>query len=184
MLGLPNAGKSTFLSTTSKAKPKIADYPFTTLTPKLGVVSAANIVMILADIPGLIKDAHKGKGAGIKFLGHIERCKVLIHLLDATSLELEADYKTVLDELYKYNNKLVNKPRITVLNKTDAIQKEVLKHQLEIIKKYESQVYAISAVNGLGVNEVLQEASRQIKLEVSESTEHIQTEKQWHPTDH
>lgn len=184
MLGLPNAGKSTFLSTTSKAKPKIADYPFTTLTPKLGVVSAANIVMILADIPGLIKDAHKGKGAGMKFLGHIERCKVLIHLLDATSLELESDYKTVLDELYKYDTKLVHKPRITVLNKTDAIQKEVLKHQLEIIKKHERQVYAISAVNGLGINEVLQEASRQIKLEASESDEYVETEKQWHPTDH
>ena len=184
MLGLPNAGKSTFLSTTSKAKPKIADYPFTTLTPKLGVVSAANIVMILADIPGLIKDAHKGKGAGMKFLGHIERCKVLIHLLDATSLELEADYKTVLDELYKYDTKLIHKPRITVLNKTDAIQKEVLKHQLEIIKKHERQVYAISAVNGLGTNEVLQEASRQIKLEASESDEYVETEKKWHPTDH
>ena len=184
MLGLPNAGKSTFLSSTSKAKPKIADYPFTTLTPKLGVVSAANIVMILADIPGLIKGAHKGKGAGIKFLGHIERCKALIHLLDATSIELEADYKTVLDELYKYDAKLVNKPRITVLNKIDAIKKEDLQRQLKILNKYERRVYAISAVTGLGIKQVLKEASRQIKLEASESNEHIETEKLWHPTDH
>ena len=104
--------------------------------------------------------------------------------MDATSVELEADYKTVLDELYKYDVKLVNKPRITVLNKIDAIQKEVLQRKLKILNKYESQVYAISAVTCLGINQVLQEASRQIKLEASESDKHIETEKLWHPTDH
>ena len=184
MLGLPNAGKSTFLSVTSKAKPKIADYPFTTLKPKLGVVSAANIVMVLADIPGLIKGAHEGKGAGIKFLGHIERCKVLIHLLDATSLEVDTDYKIVLNELYKYDSTLLNKPRITVLNKIDALQKKVLKEKLKIIQKYENQVYAISAVKGIGLDEVLLEASRQITSEASESDDHFKIKKPWNPTDH
>ena len=184
MLGLPNAGKSTFLSVTTKAKPKIANYPFTTLTPKLGVVSVKNTDIVVADIPGLIKGAHKGKGVGIRFLGHIERCKVLIHLLDATSNELSKDYHTVLTELKNYNEKLINRPRITVLNKIDALPKETVKDKLRSIKEFEPEVYPISALNKVGLNEVLLEASRQMNLDSKESNENSETEKQWHPIDH
>ena len=184
MLGLPNAGKSTFLSVTSKAKPKIADYPFTTLIPKLGVVSAHNSHMILADIPGLIKGAHEGKGAGIQFLGHIERCKVLIHLLDITSTELVSDYHIVLNELMRYDEKLYNKPRITVLNKIDALSKESIKDKLKLIQQYEKEVYLISAANRVGLNEVLVTASRQVTIAKAGTNEHKTSEMIWHPINH
>jgi len=182
-LGLPNAGKSTLLSVISQAKPKIADYPFTTLTPKLGVVSIFNSQLVFADIPGLIVGAHEGKGAGIRFLGHIERCKALIHLLDCTSTKLEEDYHTVLNELRQYDKKLLKKPRITVLNKIDAIPKEKIEKKKQLLKKYENKIYLISALNKLGLDEVLMESSRQIKLKESDSDEFSKTEKQWHPID-
>jgi GTP-binding protein len=124
LLGLPNAGKSTFLAATSNARPKIADYPFTTLHPNLGVVGVDNTEFVVADIPGLIEGAHDGRGLGHRFLGHVERCAVLLHLVDGTSETLVEDYHTIIGELEAYGGELANRPRITVLNKIDALDEE------------------------------------------------------------
>ena len=121
LLGLPNAGKSTFLAATSNARPKIADYPFTTLHPNLGVVGVDNTEFVVADIPGLIEGASEGRGLGDLFLGHVERCSVLLHLVDGTSETVAEDYKTIITELEKYGGALADKPRVTVLNKIDAL---------------------------------------------------------------
>ncbi|MEC8794720.1 MAG: GTPase ObgE, partial [Pseudomonadota bacterium] len=121
LLGLPNAGKSTFLAATSNARPKIADYPFTTLHPNLGVVGVDNVEFVIADIPGLIEGAHEGRGIGDRFLGHVERCAVLLHLVDGTSETVVEDYQTIIHELEAYGGDLAHKPRITVLNKIDAL---------------------------------------------------------------
>lgn len=124
LLGLPNAGKSTFLAATSNARPKIADYPFTTLHPNLGVVGVDNTEFVVADIPGLIEGAHDGRGLGHRFLGHVERCAVLLHLVDGTSETMVEDYHTIIAELEAYGGELANRPRITVLNKIDALDEE------------------------------------------------------------
>ncbi|MEM8753403.1 MAG: GTPase ObgE, partial [Pseudomonadota bacterium] len=124
LLGLPNAGKSTFLAATSNARPKIADYPFTTLHPQLGVVGVDGREFVLADIPGLIEGAHEGRGIGDRFLGHVERCAVLLHLVDGTSEDVVADWRTIVDELAAYQGGLADKPRITALNKIDALTEE------------------------------------------------------------
>ncbi|MBO6868894.1 MAG: GTPase ObgE, partial [Thalassococcus sp.] len=124
LLGLPNAGKSTFLAATSNARPKIADYPFTTLHPNLGVVGVDNTEFVVADIPGLIEGAHEGRGLGDLFLGHIERCAVLLHLVDGSSGTLIEDYQTIVDEIEAYGAGLADKPRITVLNKVDTLDEE------------------------------------------------------------
>ncbi|MEE9454693.1 MAG: GTPase ObgE [Paracoccaceae bacterium] len=121
LLGMPNAGKSTFLAATSNARPKIADYPFTTLHPNLGVVGIDNTEFVVADIPGLIAGAHEGTGLGDRFLGHVERCAVLLHLVDATADDPLGDYHTIIRELEMYGGDLANKPRITALNKIDAL---------------------------------------------------------------
>mgnify|MGYP001824115430 FL=1 len=121
LLGLPNAGKSTFLAATSNARPKIADYPFTTLHPNLGVVGVDEVEFVVADIPGLIEGAHEGRGIGDRFLGHVERCAVLLHLVDGTSDDVAMDWKTIIDELEAYGGELAEKPRITALNKVDAL---------------------------------------------------------------
>ena len=106
LLGLPNAGKSTFLAATSNARPKIADYPFTTLVPNLGVVGVDGTELVMADIPGLIAGAHEGKGIGDRFLGHVERCAVLLHLVDGTSETVIEDYRTIINELEMYGGDL------------------------------------------------------------------------------
>ena len=121
LVGLPNAGKSTFLAATSNARPKIADYPFTTLHPNLGVVGIDDGEFVLADIPGLIEGAHEGRGIGDRFLGHIERCAVLLHLIDATSDDVLGDARTIEGELSAYGHGLAEKPRIIALNKADAL---------------------------------------------------------------
>ncbi|WP_439142550.1 GTPase ObgE [Planktotalea sp.] len=121
LLGLPNAGKSTFLAATSNARPKIADYPFTTLHPNLGVVGVDGIEFVVADIPGLIEGAHEGIGLGVRFLGHVERCAVLLHLVDGTSETVAEDYNTIIGELEAYGGDLAFKNRVTVLNKVDAL---------------------------------------------------------------
>ncbi|MGB2409548.1 MAG: GTPase ObgE, partial [Paracoccaceae bacterium] len=124
LLGMPNAGKSTFLAATSNARPKIADYPFTTLHPNLGVVGIDNTEFVMADIPGLIDGAHQGRGLGDLFLGHVERCSVLLHLVDGTAGDFLTDYKTIINELTAYGGALAEKPRITALNKSDALDAE------------------------------------------------------------
>src|ERR1700761_4458214 len=128
--GLPHAGKPTFLAAVSAAKPKIADYPFTTLNPQLGVVSVDGREFVLADIPGLIEGAHEGTGLGDRFLGHIERCRVLLHLVDGTAGDAGEAYKTVRSELVAYGNELAEKPEIVALNKADAMSEEEIKLQL------------------------------------------------------
>src|SRR6202162_5932066 len=129
VVGLPNAGKSTFLAAVSAAKPKIADYPFTTLHPQLGVVSIDGREFVLADIPGLIAGAHEGAGLGDRFLGHVERCRVLLHLVDGTVEHAGRAYKTVRGELSAYGHGLAEKPEIVALNKADALTPEQMKTQ-------------------------------------------------------
>jgi len=155
IFGLPNAGKSTFLSINSNAKPKIADYPFTTLHPNLGVVAIDDKELVFADIPGLIEGAHSGKGLGTRFLGHVERCSALIHLIDATSENVAADYTIVLGELEKYGKMLTAKTIITVLSKIDALDRKVLNKQISKLGKLTDNVFAISAVSGEGMKDLL-----------------------------
>ena len=135
LVGLPNAGKSTFLATVSAAKPKIADYPFTTLHPGLGVVRVDEREFVLADIPGLIEGAHEGLGLGDRFLGHVERCRVLLHLVDAGCEHAGQAYKIVRGELEAYGHGLNEKPEIVALSKTDTVDAETLKAQTERIKR-------------------------------------------------
>ncbi len=156
LVGLPNAGKSTFLAATTSAKPKIADYPFTTLYPGLGVVRADEREFVLADIPGLIEGAHEGHGLGDRFLGHVERCRVLLHLVDATSEHSGKAYKTVRGELEAYGHGIEDKTEIVALSKIDAIDKETLKKQIDRLKRVTKQKpLLLSAVSGEGVPEAL-----------------------------
>ncbi len=156
MLGLPNAGKSTFLAATSNARPKIADYPFTTLHPNLGVVGVDNTEFVVADIPGLIEGAHEGRGIGDRFLGHVERCAVLLHLVDGTSEDVAEDYRTIIGELEAYGGHLAVRPRITALNKIDALDDEERAERLAILEKASGgRVYPMSGVSREGLVPVL-----------------------------
>ena len=156
IVGLPNAGKSTFLAAVSAAKPKIADYPFTTLHPQLGVVEVDGREFVLADIPGLIEGAHEGAGLGDRFLGHIERCRVLLHLVDGTSEHAGEAYKTVRDELAAYGQGLLDKPEIVALNKADAMTAEEINQQSTRLKRAAKRApLVVSAATGAGVPEVL-----------------------------
>ncbi|MGA8324153.1 MAG: GTPase ObgE [Xanthobacteraceae bacterium] len=156
IVGLPNAGKSTFLAAVSAAKPKIADYPFTTLHPQLGVVDVDGREFVLADIPGLIEGAHEGVGLGDRFLGHVERCRVLLHLVDGTEPDAGAAYKTVRAELMAYGHELTEKPEIIALNKADALSPDDVKQQVARLKRATKKTpLVISAVSGAGVNEAL-----------------------------
>ena len=152
IIGLPNAGKSSLLAALTKAKPKIANYQFTTLNPNLGVASYDNKELTLADIPGLIEGANEGVGLGYKFLKHIERCKNLLHLIDITETNLLKCYFQVRKELKKYSDKLINKKEIVVLNKTDLIDKEeILKITNELKKKIKTKIFIISTVKKEGL---------------------------------
>jgi GTPase len=156
LVGLPNAGKSTFLSVVSAAKPKIADYPFTTLHPQLGVVRVDEREFVLADLPGLIEGAHEGIGLGDRFLGHTERCRVLLHLVDGTSDDAGRDYKTVRAELEAYGNGLADKPEIVALSKADAMTPEEIKTQSAKLKRAcKKTPLVISSASGQGIQEVL-----------------------------
>ena len=135
LIGLPNAGKSTFLAAVSAAKPKIADYPFTTLHPQLGVVEVDGREFVLADLPGLIAGAHEGTGLGDRFLGHTERCRVLLHLVDGTGEDAGTAYKIVRTELEAYGQGLSEKPEIVALSKSDAMTAETIKAQSASLKK-------------------------------------------------
>ncbi|MBK5959939.1 GTPase ObgE [Rhodoplanes elegans] len=156
LVGLPNAGKSTFLAAVSAAKPKIADYPFTTLHPQLGVVSVDGREFVLADIPGLIEGASEGAGLGTRFLGHVERCRVLLHLVDGTCEHAGKAYKTVRGELSAYEHELDQKPEIVALNKIDALSPEDLKQQVARLKRAAKKTpLLLSGATGKGVPEVL-----------------------------
>jgi GTP-binding protein len=156
LLGLPNAGKSTFLAATSNARPKIADYPFTTLHPNLGVVGVDGAEFVVADIPGLIEGASEGRGLGDLFLGHVERCAVLLHLIDGTSDTVAEDYRTIINELEAYGGDLADKPRITVLNKVDSLDEELRDMQKEFLEEeVGAPVMMMSGASGEGVTEVL-----------------------------
>ncbi|MFL9825885.1 GTPase ObgE [Rhodoplanes sp. SY1] len=156
LVGLPNAGKSTFLAAVSAAKPKIADYPFTTLHPQLGVASVDGREFVLADIPGLIEGASEGAGLGTRFLGHVERCRVLLHLVDGTCEHAGKAYKTVRGELSAYEHDLDQKPEIVALNKIDALSPEDLKQQVARLKRAaKTTPLLLSGATGKGVSEVL-----------------------------
>jgi len=156
IVGLPNAGKSTFLAAVSAARPKIADYPFTTVHPQLGVVRIDNSEFVLADIPGLIEGAHEGSGLGDRFLGHIERCRVLLHLVDGTGEHAGKSYATVRTELEAYGHGLAEKPEIVALNKADALTPEQIKSQAARLKRAANKTpLIVSAVTGTGVAETL-----------------------------
>lgn len=156
LVGLPNAGKSTFLAACSNAKPKIADYPFTTLHPNLGVVKAGDNDFVIADIPGLIEGAHEGQGLGDRFLGHVERTSVLLHIIDCMQDDLVQAYKTIRHELTEYNAGLEDKPEIIVLNKADAIGDELANDLAKTLsEEIGKDVHIISAVSGQNVKEIL-----------------------------
>src|SRR3984885_14333249 len=156
IIGLPNAGKSTLLAAVSAAKPKIADYPFTTLHPQLGVVDVDGREFVLADLPGLIEGAHEGVGLGDRFLGHVERCRVLLHLVDGTGEHAGQAYKTVRTELVAYGHDLVGKPEIVALSKADALTPEQLKQQTARLKRAAKKTpLVVSAATGAGVPAVL-----------------------------
>lgn len=156
LVGLPNAGKSTFLAAVSNARPKIADYPFTTLHPGLGVVAVDGAEFVLADIPGLIEGAHEGRGLGDAFLGHVERCAVLLHLVDATSPTLVEDYRIIVDELEAYGEGLAQKPRLVGLNKLDALDAEEAAEAAAALEaEGAAPLLRLSGATGQGVQEVL-----------------------------
>ncbi|MEZ5764557.1 MAG: GTPase ObgE [Xanthobacteraceae bacterium] len=156
LVGMPNAGKSTFLAASSAARPKIADYPVTTLHPQLGVVTVDGREFVLADIPGLIEGAHEGVGLGDRFLGHVERCRVLLHLVDGTSEHAGKAYKTVRAELEAYDEGLAAKPEIVALNKADVLSPDDLKQQLARLKRAAKKTpLVVSAATGQGVPEAL-----------------------------
>ena len=163
IVGLPNAGKSTFLASVSAAKPKIADYPFTTLHPNLGVVRAGDVDFVLADIPGLIEGAHEGAGLGTRFLGHVERCRVLLHLVDGTQEDVGEAYRTVRRELKAYAAELVDKREIVALTKCDALDPETLEERAAQLRKAaRKKPLILSAVAHMGVDDALYALARVI----------------------
>ena len=156
LVGLPNAGKSTFLSRVSAAKPKIADYPFTTLHPNLGVVGIDGREFVLADIPGLIEGAHEGAGIGDRFLGHVERCRVLLHLVDVTSEDVAESYRIVRGELEAYGHGLAEKPEIVALSKADAMTDDDLAERMAALAEAAGRrPLIVSAATGLRIEECL-----------------------------
>jgi GTP-binding protein len=182
LVGLPNAGKSTFLATVTAAKPKIADYPFTTLHPGLGVVRSSGREFVLADIPGLIEGAHEGAGLGDRFLGHIERCRVLLHLVDGTNEEPGQSYLTVRGELEAYGGGLEEKPEIVALSKADALDEETLAERLADLAEAAGQTpLVISSASGLGMEDVLGRLADMIGAAKAGEKAELEPEPAWRP---
>ena len=189
LIGMPNAGKSTFLSVVTKARPKIADYPFTTLHPNLGVAWVDDYEMVIADIPGLIEGAHEGVGLGDRFLKHVERCSAFLHLIDATQEDVAFAYQAIRKELELYNENLSQKPEVVVLNKIDALtQEEALKKQKILEKASGKKVFLMSAVAKQGIFDCLIEVNQYIKRERKKrddeaefSEEKVSENKPWSP---
>ena len=172
LIGLPNAGKSTFLSVVSKAKPKIADYPFTTLEPQLGVVSVDDYDFVIADLPGLIEGASEGKGLGDRFLKHSERCSVLLHLIDSNSEDVVNTYKIIRKELQQYSKKLFEKQEVVALTKCDSLTQEDLenkKKELQKVINKDTKIFVISSVARIGLTEVLRELKSEV-IKVKENS--------------
>ena len=156
IVGLPNAGKSSFIKKISSAKPKIGEYPFTTISPNLANVLINNKEFNFADIPGVIKDAHKGKGLGINFLGHIERCKILLHLIDGSNKDIIKDYRIIRNEIKKYKNNVEKKKELICLTKYDLLNKnEIMKKKKDLKRIFKKEIYHCSNINGEGIKEVL-----------------------------
>jgi GTPase len=172
LVGLPNAGKSTFLAAVSNARPKIADYPFTTLVPNLGVVGVDGAEFVMADIPGLIEGASEGLGLGMQFLAHVERCAVLLHLVDGTSSTIVKDYRTIVAELEAYDEVLGDKPRVLALNKADALDAKTLGTRRRALEKASGgPVLVVSGASGQGTLQVLRALMATIKDERAEVPE-------------
>lgn len=187
LVGKPNAGKSTFLSSVTAARPKIADYPFTTLHPNLGVAMVDNYEMVIADIPGLIEGAHEGIGLGDRFLKHVERCAVLLHLIDINSEDVNKEYKAIRKELELYSSHLSEKPEVVALNKCDSMSDaDAAKIAKKLEKKIGKPVLTISAVAKKGVFDCLLELNKYItrdrlKKEIKEETTEDEGAKAWSP---
>ena len=182
LVGLPNAGKSTFLAATTAAKPKIADYPFTTLHPGLGVVRIDGREFVLADIPGLIEGAHEGAGIGDRFLGHIERCRVLLHLVEGTSEHAGKAYKTVRNELEAYGAGLVEKPEIVALSKADALDPDTLKKQVDRLRRAcGKKPLVLSAVSGEGIETALRGLLDEVGALAREEKRREEPVRPWQP---
>jgi GTP-binding protein len=182
IIGLPNAGKSTFLATVSAAKPKIADYPFTTLIPNLGVVRIDGFDFVLADIPGLIEGAHEGAGIGDRFLGHVERTAVLLHLVDATGEDPVEAYESVRGEVEAYGAGLGEKPEVLVLSKADADSKDAIKKKARALKKASGVTpLTVSAATGEGMQEVLRALATEIKEVGAQEKAAPETAAGWRP---
>jgi len=182
LIGLPNAGKSTFLARISAAKPKIADYPFTTLNPQLGMVRVFGTDFVVADLPGLIEGAHEGAGLGTKFLGHAERTSVVLHLIDGTQSEIARAYKTIRCELKSYGHGLDEKPEIIVLNKADAIPKAALtKKRASLEKVSGKKVLVMSGVSGQGVDDVLAALARKVDTARGKVRRKSDAQRSWAP---
>ena len=165
LLGLPNAGKSTFLGAVTRARPKVASYPFTTLHPMLGMVIQDETEIVIADIPGLIEGAHQGRGIGDRFLGHIERCQILIHLIDISNKQIVDDYHTIIEEIDRYGHGLTEKPRITLLSKADCLSVEEQQSKMLKLKEASGLQYigCLSALTGEGVQDNLKRAISLVK---------------------
>jgi GTP-binding protein len=170
LIGLPNAGKSTFLAAVSRARPKVADYPFTTLEPKLGTVMIDHDSFVIADLPGLIEGAHEGAGLGDRFLGHIERCRVLIHLVDATQADVAGAYATVRRELAEYEPRLAERPELVCLNKVDALDEAEIEAKAAALRGAARRpVFLTSGVARRGLDAVLRAADAEIRAARAEA---------------
>ncbi len=169
LVGLPNAGKSTLLTALTRARPKIADYPFTTLHPNLGVTTIDGREVLLADIPGLIEGASEGVGLGTHFLKHVERCSVLLHLIDGTAEDIVDAYRTIRGELDKYSTALAQKPEVVCLNKIDSLTPDVVAEKVKELEKAAGcSVYPVSGISKQGLTEALRKAYHYVKINKGE----------------
>ncbi|GJL88787.1 MAG: GTPase Obg [Minwuia thermotolerans] len=182
LVGLPNAGKSTFLAAVSKATPKIADYPFTTLHPNLGVVISDDTSFVIADIPGLIEGAHEGIGLGTRFLGHVERCRVLLHLIDGTQEDVAEAYHTVRAELEAYGGGLVDKTEIVALNKCDSLNEELIAERRAALAEAAGRdPLLLSGVAGMGIEDALRGLRRAIDRDKAAEAPEPSEVQPWQP---
>ena len=184
LVGLPNAGKSTFLAAVSAARPKIADYPFTTLHPGLGVARADGREFVIADIPGLIEGAHEGAGLGDRFLGHVERCRVLLHLVDGSQDDVPEAYRIVREELAAYGHGLEDKPEVLALSKADALSPDVREMQATALAAAAGRKPLIlSAISGEGVEQALRMLAREIAAAATPDPNEVpaEAEEEWRP---